>query len=539
MTAPSDRAAPPTAPAATSAGRGVVLIAFAKFYFMVIGLAIQVLLPAIVPVAMFGAYLLVSAVVSPFNNVAVTGSIQTVSRFIAQTPERARQVEHAGLRMHLWLGLPVALLFIAAAPLVARLLHDPSKTMPLMVAGVILGLYAFYAVLIGTANGLRQFHKQAGLDISSATLRMIGILGMAAAGFGVAGIVAGWAAASAVILVAAAIWIGLPRLAPTTERLPLRPMIAYFFSVAVYLILFNLLLFEDTWIIKRLVTEHYRDAAPRITAALAAHLPWVADVTGFRFDPSHLADVQIGYYGGAQQLARLPYQAIIAATFVVFPLVSRSTFTEDREATRRYIHVTMRYSLIFAMALAVVLAALPAGMLAIPYGPEYAYMGGPALAALSLGTVMFSLFAIAGTILNGAGQVRVAIGTAAVTLVIAVAGNWIAISYCAPGRDLLLVAGAVTGGAMLVGAALSGWALARTVGAFLPLASGLRVALATAIALGLGRVLPAAGKLVTLGEGALVAVVFFAVLIATRELGKSDLAAIKAVRRSRGSGGDS
>jgi len=38
----------------------------------------------------------------------------------------------------------------------------------------------------------------------------------------------------------------------------------------------------------------------------------------------------------AVQNPRAPaYQAIIAATFVVFPLVSRSTFTEDRETTRR------------------------------------------------------------------------------------------------------------------------------------------------------------------------------------------------------------
>ena len=46
----------------------------------------------------------------------------------------------------------------------------------------------------------------------------------------------------------------------------------------------------------------------------------------------------------------------IAVTFVVFPLVSRSTFTDDRETTKRYIQVTLRYSLIFATAIGVVMA---------------------------------------------------------------------------------------------------------------------------------------------------------------------------------------
>ena len=117
-----------------------------------------------------------------------------------------------------------------------------------------------------------------------------------------------------------------------------------------------------------------------------------------------LADVQNGYYAAVQNLARLPYQAIIAATFVVFPLVSRSTFTEDRDTTRRYIQVTSRYSLIFAMAIAVVMAANPVDVLGLVYAPDYARARRPALPLLALGNVAFSLFAIAGTILNGAGQ---------------------------------------------------------------------------------------------------------------------------------------
>ena len=64
-----------------------------------------------------------------------------------------------------------------------------------MLAGLIVGGYAFYAVFVGTANGLHQFHKQAGLDITFATLRAAGLLGMAMAGLGVIGVIGGWVAA--------------------------------------------------------------------------------------------------------------------------------------------------------------------------------------------------------------------------------------------------------------------------------------------------------------------------------------------------------
>src|SRR6185369_4423589 len=180
-------------PKATGAGRGVLYIAFAKFYFMFVGLVVQVRLPAILSHAAWGSYSFVNSLVSPVNNVLVTGTIQAVSKFAAAEPEKARRVELAGLRMHVRLGLVVAILFIAAAPLVSWLFLDMSKTAPLMLGGLIVGGNAFYAVFVGTANGLRQFHKQAGLDITFATLRASAVIGAALATHSVLASVAGFA----------------------------------------------------------------------------------------------------------------------------------------------------------------------------------------------------------------------------------------------------------------------------------------------------------------------------------------------------------
>lgn len=536
-------AAAPPAARGTGAGRGVLYIAFAKFYFMLAGLVIQVRLPAVLSRAAFGSFSLVSNIASLVNNVLVTGTIQAVSRFAAQEPGKARRVQQAGLRMHVRLGLVIAVGFIAVAPLVAWLLHDMTKTAPLMLAGLIVGGYSFYAVFIGTANGLHQFHKQAGLDMTFATLRVAGLLGMAMAGFGVIGVIGGWVAAVGLILCAAVVWIGLPGPVAREDRLPVRPMIEFFLGVALYLVLFNALMFVDSILIKRLTTEHYADHLRALDGALAGALPWAAAATGYRPDPSVLADVQNGYYAAVQNLARLPYQAIIAATFVVFPLVSRSTFTEDRETTRRYVQITTRYSLIFAMALAVVMAANPRDVLGLVYASDYAELGGPALTALALGNVAFSIFAIAGTILNGAGRTLPAVITAAATLALAAVGNYIAIPIAAERGSALLAAALVTSGAMGVGALVSGWVLRRELGAFLPVASVVRVAIATAAAIAVGRwrlaeraigaVLPIHGKPMTLIQAVAVGAAFLAVLVITRELGRRDLQAIKAVRRSR------
>ncbi len=521
----------------TSAGRGVLYIAAAKFYFMFAGLVIQFRLPNILTRAEFGSYSLVSNIASLVNNVLVTGTIQTLSRFSAQEPGKARAVQHAGLRMHVRLGLVIAIGFVAAAPLVSWLLLDSSKTGPLMLAGLIVGGYSFYAVFVGTANGLHQFHKQAALDVSFATLRVVGLLGMAMAGFGVIGVVGGWVAAVAVILVAAIVWIGMPGSITGEQRLPVRPLIKFFAGVALYLVLFNALMFADSILIKRLTTEYFHEHARTLATALGDSVPWAARVTGYHYDPSELADVQNGYYAAVQNLARLSYQAIIAATFVVFPLVSRSTFTDDRETTKRYIAVTMRYSLMFAMAIAVVMAANPHDVLGLIYAPHFAERGGPALPMLAIGNVAFSLFAIAGTILNGAGMSRTAIWVSAATLALAAIGNAIAIPMFVDSGHVLEAAATVTGSSMLVGAVIGGIALRNKLGAFLPLASIVRVAIATAAAIAVGRFLPLHGKLMSLVEAIAVGATFLVALVITGELGKRDLEAIKAVRSKRAAGG--
>jgi stage V sporulation protein B len=272
-------------------------------------------------------------------------------------------------------------------------------------------------------------------------------------------------------------------------------------------------------------------------AAVDQVVAWAPAASGYRPSPSVLADVQVGYYAAVQNLARIPYQAIIAATFVVFPLVSRSTFTDDRETTKRYIAVTMRYSLMFAMAIAVVMAANPYDVLGLVYAPHFAERGGAALPMLALGNVAFSLFAIAGTILNGAGMSRTAIWVSGVTLVLAGVGNLIVIPMMVDSGHVLAAAATVTGSAMLIGAVIAGFALRKRLGAFLPVLSLVRIAIATAVAIVVGRFLPLHGKLMSLAEAVIVGITFLVVLVASGELGKRDLEAIKAVRKKRAAGG--
>lgn len=499
---------------AASAGRGVIFIGAAKIYFMIAGTAIELALSRL-GATLYGGYGFVTSTVSTLNNVVVTGTIQAVSRATTADPTHPDVAKATGLKMHLFVGLPLAIIFGALAPLWAHLAHDSSKTGPLALSALIVLGYAFYAVLVGAANGARQFHKQAGLDMLFATLRAIGVIGAAvvAGSLGVYAPIGGWVGAVAVIFVVAALWVRLPRGAAAGD---IRPMVTFLGGVATYLILVNLLMTADSLILKRLSAERFLDQG--VDADIAAVI----------------ADGRIGYYRGVQLLARLPFQLMLAVTFVIFPLVSQATFEKDLEKTRAYVRTTMRYSLIFATLMAVPLAANPTEFLDVPFTSDYAIFGGPALFVLALGHISFAMFNIAGTILNGAGQTRAAIAVAGVTLAVLVAALWIAIPrYSGDPQDVLLACGAATAGAMTLGAIASGVLVHRRFGAFLPLATVVRVGVAAAAALTIGRVIPARRPLPTLAEGIAVAATFLIVLVVTRELAGADLRAVTRLGRGR------
>lgn len=495
------KSSPEIAPAAIDAGRGLVLISIAKLWFMVAGYVIQFGLPrALGSPEKYGLWVLVLSLVSPLNNVMVTATIQGVSRFASESAARGGAVVRAALRMQALLGGGATVAFFLLAPAVAWFEHDAALTPYLRLAAGVVGAYAFYAVFVGAANGAHAFHKQAGLDMTFASLRALFVVGAAALTGSALAAVGGFVSAALLILLLSIIWVGGGP-APT-EKMPVGPLLRFFLGVAAYLLIVNLLMFIDGLLLKRLVAE----AAARSGA----------------IDPSAAANLQEGLYGAVQAIARIPYQLILAVTFIIFPLVSKATFAGDAERTRRYVATTMRYSLLAAVLFAVLLGARPVAVMRLFYRPEYV-VGAAALPILLFGYVCFSLFTIAGTIVNGAGRTRPPLVIGLSTLAFAALACWIGLSFAlASGFDPLLYAALATAASMTLGLGIFGVYLCREFGAFIRPLSVARVALSAGAAMVLGSIWPKsgffAGKLGTLVSCAALGVVFLGVAMLLGEL---------------------
>ena len=218
---------------------------------------------------------------------------------------------------------------------------------------------------------------------------------------------------------------------------------------------------------------------------------------------------------------------------MIFPLISKSTFDNDLERTRGYVRTTMRYSLVAAALVRRGAGGAARGDHAPLLQAVNTRSAHRRSAALVLGYVFFSLFNIAGTIINGSGRTLPTTIIGLVTLAATVAAEWIGIRIALEtGHDPLYFAALATAATMALGFVLSSAYLWRAFGAPpLPLLTLVRVGAAYAAALAAGGawnragILP--GKVGTLVSSAAIGAVYLVVCVVTGELRPSALAQLR------------
>jgi stage V sporulation protein B len=483
--------APKVVDDAQSAGRGTIYITLAKLWFIASGYGIEFTLPRLLAKEDFGLYKVVVGAVSILNAVIVTGTQQTVSKYISQDETRADSVKSTALKLQLLVGGIAALGFFLLAPLIASYLNDARLTNHLRIASLITLSYAFYAVFIGYFNGQKKFFAQAALDSSYSTFKLIFVVLFVALGLGVAGGISGFALAAASVLAVSAIAAGKGSRYGEVHGSDL-------FKFQSYLLLFtlvlNLLQKVDLMLVKALSST---------------------DAT--------LASKNAADYGAAINIANITYQIIISVTFVIFPLISQATFANDREKTQRFIANTLRYSMMIMVLTATLFSANAQQVLGLLYPSEYQF-GAAALQVVAYGMLFFGLLYVLTTIISASGRPKVSLAIGLLALGVSALLNFTLIP-----RYGLSGAGWATTLAMLTGVCAGASYLISRFKSLLAIGSVLRIAGCGAVIYFLSLVYIPEQKIMLMVKLSLLSLLYFVALIICREIGREDLAAVKRV----------
>jgi stage V sporulation protein B len=221
-------------------------------------------------------------------------------------------------------------------------------------------------------------------------------------------------------------------------------------------------------------------------------------------------------------IANVTFQAIVAVTFVAFPLISQSTYTNDVPTTQKYISQTMRFSLMITALLAVLFSSNARGLLDLIYPDEY-LAGAPALRVVPFGMLMFGMISVLTTIISSSGRPGVSLLMGLSTLLADVALNYLLIP-----RYGLLGAAAATTSAMFVGMSVGAAYVSKKFKVLVPAKSLTRITVAALIVYFLS--LSSSGATwIVLGSMAVQTVIYLIVLVVLRELGSEELRAAKAI----------
>jgi stage V sporulation protein B len=504
--------------ATRAAGRGGLAVAFAKIYFIVVGLVQQIALPRLLGLDGYGALASVLSIAGITYNPVTTTSIQSVSRAVAQaTPETEPGTVRRVFTLHAVFALMLAVGFFLLAPFIANSVGASHVVGPLRILSAVMFLYGVYTPLIGVLNGRHKFVSQAALDVIAATLRTTGLIVGAflfsrSAHLGVEGATVGFAIGAALILGAALALVGIGKRGPSA--ITARAHLLFALPVLLGQVLFNLLLQADLTLLRRFASE----------AALARGLPATA------------ADPLVGAYRATQLFSFLPYQLLIAVTFILFPMLATAARDGDREAVARYVRTGVRLALVLAGLMVSVTAGLSDRLLYLVFGAEAASLGGPSLELLAVGFGGFAIFGVLTTVLNSLKHERESAIVTGVAATLVVALCYLRVRGAPFGADLLLLTAQATAAGLFVATLSAAFFVYRAAGAVAPPLTLARVAVAMAIAISVGRVLPHAGKILTPVYAVAVGVAYVVILLASRELGPHDLETVRAVvskRRAR------
>jgi O-antigen/teichoic acid export membrane protein len=157
---------------------------------------------------------------------------------------------------------------------------------------------------------------------------------------------------------------------------------------------------EKASINKPLAKTLFKFAFPVFLAGLGGMISSNIDtltITAFR----SLNDV--GFYQAAQPAARMLLYFSTALTVVLFPMISELWARREQKLLGQALHFLVKFSLILIIPVALVLITFPEIVLRLLFGSSY-LPGSTALQILATAAIIYTLYAILGSVMSGIGK---------------------------------------------------------------------------------------------------------------------------------------
>jgi O-antigen/teichoic acid export membrane protein len=282
--------------------------------------------------------------------------------------------------------LILSFIVYSTASLIADLFHDRSYVPYIRFLTIVIVVRSMNQLFNSFFNGYREFTKQSihmGIDSFP---RVIFVIVLVYLGYGIYGVLGGYAAASVVGLIYAVIFFR-PR--KTSGSISYRRILNFSFPVIIYSVFFHVITSLDLFFIKSFgISGEY-----------------------------------VGFYTSARVLCTIFGVVSIPFSLALLPSISHSFSRGDMRNTKSYIQTSLRYLFIVFLPVVLIISAHSKAVLASLFPSVYANAGN-ALSILIWGWFFLQMFLVLSSMINASGRSEIPAFLAGISVSISFVSNY-------------------------------------------------------------------------------------------------------------------
>lgn len=384
--------------------QAVIWLTLAEVVYNLSGYVVHALTGRFLGPAEYGRYGLVITLTTMLIVLVGNGIPTAMSKHLASAsdkdPRSIYGIRRAARFLQLILIATLTLGFYFSAPLLAKLLGDPSLTPLFKLSSLIIPTFAAASFNLYFFIGLHFFRVQAFLKTLRSLARIIFIGGLAFTS-GTWGAITGNILAPLIVF-----FVGLAlepylmrRYFPeavssktTTPNFPWRDIISHALPLTLFLLFYELILTIDLFLVKILLAD------------------------------DHLT----GIYNAAVTVGRIPYYLFYALAIALLPTIAKTEAHRDTEATKKLLSQSFRLMLFLLIPLVTLISIYAQETLQLFYGDAFLEATIPMM-VLTVGVGCLTVFYVFTFAMNGAGLLRFPLQLAIGGMLLAVALNFILI----------------------------------------------------------------------------------------------------------------
>ena len=305
----------------------------------------------------------------------------------------------------------VTIIFYFSAPLIAKILGDPTLTPLFQISTLIIPLFAAASFYFSYYTGLHKFGIQSFLKVARSLFRVVYIISFAYF-FGVKGSISGYIAAPASIFLLALFIDEFKVSKELNQSHPERSegsrdssatpqndiifdwhkLTNYAWQVILFFLAYELLISIDLYLVKGILHNDYLT----------------------------------GIYNASLTIGRIPYYVFYALTVILLPVISKSTAEKNSKKTSEIISQSLRLMLLLLVPMIILMSVYARPLIKIFYSSRYIDAAYP-MSILVWGVGFLTIFYVFCFVMSGAGKVKKPMAMSIIGLVINTVLNYILI----------------------------------------------------------------------------------------------------------------